>query len=65
MTMKDGTFIDVRSSDDRSISRGWDEPGDVVVAIDGEARTFHYSDAIRIADALVEAAKDAKYYAKR
>lgn len=66
LVMKDGTAVDVRACDERDVSRGRHEPGEVIVAFNDEYFfTCDWNDAARIAAALLEASKDARHFAKK
>jgi hypothetical protein len=66
LVLKDGTTVDIRAADERDVFRGRHEAGEVIVVFNGDYfLTCAWSDAGRIADAFLEAAKSAKYLAKK
>ena len=66
IVLEDGTTVDVRAVDERDVSRGRHEAGEVIVVFnDDYFLTCNWSDAARIANVLLEASKDAKYFAKK
>jgi len=64
LVLEDGTTVDIRVVDERAAISSRHEEGEVIAVFNGDFfLSCTWDDAARIADAFLEAAKDAKYRA--